>query len=83
MPDDTSRINTEQSQQTNDNDGDKANLTDMASRLKSLESKLETQPAIDQSKVNKVRDAISRGEYRVNPERVADKMIDFDADFDS
>lgn len=62
--------------------GDTVSLTDMASRLKSLESKLESQPAVDQSRVDKVREAISRGEYRVNPERVADKMMDFEADFD-
>lgn len=62
--------------------GDTVSLTDMASRMKSLESKLESQPAIDQSRVDKVREAISRGEYRVNPERVADKMMDFEADFD-
>ncbi len=62
--------------------GDTVSITDMASRLKSLESKLESQPAIDQSRVDKVRDAISRGEYRVNPDRVADKMMDFEADFD-
>lgn len=61
---------------------DTVSLTDMASRLKSLESKLETQPAIDQSRVNRVRDAISRGEFRIDPERVADKMMDFEADFD-
>lgn len=62
--------------------GDTVSLTDMASRLKSLESKLETQPAIDQSRVDRVREAISRGEFRIDPERVADKMMDFEADFD-
>ena len=62
--------------------GDTVSLTDMASRMKSLESKLETQPAIDQSRVDRVRDAISRGEFRIDPERVADKMMDFEADFD-
>ena len=62
--------------------GDTVSITDMASRLKSLESKLETQPAIDQSHVDRVRDAISRGEYRIDPERVADKMMDFEADFE-
>lgn len=62
--------------------GDTVSLTDMASRLKSLETKLESQPAIDQSRVDRVRDAISRGEFRIDPERVADKMMDFEADFD-
>lgn len=60
---------------------DKVSLTDMASRLKSLERKLADQPEVDQNRVDKVRNAMSRGEYRVNPDRVADKMMDFEADF--
>lgn len=60
---------------------DKVVLTDMASRLKSLEQKLTTQPEVDQAHVNRVRDAIARGEYRVDPDRVADKMMGFEQDF--
>jgi negative regulator of flagellin synthesis FlgM len=60
---------------------DKVVLTDMASRLKSLEQKLATQPDVDQAHVDRVRDAIARGEYRVDPERVADKMMGFEQDF--
>lgn len=60
---------------------DKVSLTDMASRLKTLERKLADQPEVDQTRVDKVRHAMSRGEYRVNPDRVADKMMDFEADF--
>ena len=60
---------------------DTVSLTDMASRLQSLEQKLATQPDVDQAHVNRVRDAISRGEYRVDPDRVADKMMDFESDF--
>ncbi len=60
---------------------DKVSLTDMASRLKSLEQKLAQQPDVDQARVDKVRNAMARGEYRVNPERVADKMMNFESDF--
>jgi len=60
---------------------DTVSLTDMASRLQSLEQKLASQPDVDQAHVNRVRDAISRGEYRVDPDRVADKMMDFESDF--
>jgi negative regulator of flagellin synthesis FlgM len=60
---------------------DKVVLTDMASRLKSLEQKLAKQPEVDQNHVNRVRDAIHRGEYRVNPDRVAGKMMGFERDF--
>ena len=60
---------------------DTVSLTDMASRLHSLEKKLASQPDVDQAHINRVRDAISRGEYRVDPDRVADKMMDFESDF--
>ena len=61
--------------------GDSVSLTDMAGRLQSLENKLASQSEVDQSHVNRVRDAISRGEYRIDPDRVADKMMDFESDF--
>jgi negative regulator of flagellin synthesis FlgM len=60
---------------------DKVSLTDMASRLKSLENKLAEQPDVDQARVDRVRTALARGEYRVNPDRVADKMMDFESGF--
>ncbi len=62
-------------------EGDSVQITDMAGRLRSLEQKLATQSDVDQSHVNEIRDAISRGEYKVDPDRVADKMMDFEADF--
>lgn len=62
---------------------DKVVLTDMASRLKSLEQKLAKQPEVDQNHVNRIRDAIHRGEYHVNPDKVADKMMGFEQDFKS
>lgn len=60
---------------------DKVVLTDMAARMKSLEQKLAKQPEVDQDHVNRVRDALKRGEYHVNPDRVADKMMGFEQDF--
>jgi len=61
--------------------GDTVSITDMAGRLRSLEQKLASQPDIDQAHINQVREAIARGEYKVNPDRVADKMMNFEADF--
>ena len=61
--------------------GDTVVLTDMAARLQSLEQKLTNQSDVDQAHVDRVRDAISSGEYHVDPDRVADKMMDFESDF--
>ena len=60
---------------------DKISLTDTAARLKALEHQLAQQPEIDNSLVNNVQDAISNGSYKVDPERVANKMMDFEASF--
>ena len=62
---------------------DAVTLADMAAHLQSLEQELAAQPDIDQEHINRVRSAISSGEYRVDADRVADKMIDFDSDFES
>ena len=60
---------------------DKVSLTDTAERLKSLEQQLASQPEVDKGRVSSVQHAISNGEYKVDPERVADKMIDFESSF--
>lgn len=60
---------------------DKLSLTDTAERLKALEYQLAQQPEVDRNRVSSVQDAISSGEYKVDPERVADKMINFEASF--
>lgn len=66
---------------TSSGNADTVSLTDMASRLKTLEQKLGEQSEIDQAKVERVKDLISSGEFRIDPARVADKMIDFESDF--
>lgn len=60
---------------------DKVVLTEMAAHLKTLEQKLTSQPEINQAHVDNIRKAIARGEYRINPQRVAGKMVDFESDF--
>lgn len=60
---------------------DKVSMSNMASRLKSLEGKLSAQPEIDQDRVQQVRDALNSGEFKVDPERVANKIVDFESDF--
>lgn len=60
---------------------DKVSLTDTAARLKALEEQLAVQPEIDRDRVGDVQNAISNGKYKVDPERVADKMMNFEASF--
>ncbi len=62
---------------------DKISLTATAARLKHLEQRLATDaPPFDAERVNRMKQAIASGEYRVDAGRVADKMIDFEKSFD-
>ncbi|MDH5180188.1 MAG: flagellar biosynthesis anti-sigma factor FlgM [Gammaproteobacteria bacterium] len=60
---------------------DKVSLTDTAARLKALEQQLTSQPEVNSIKVDEVKDALSNGNYKVNPERIADKMLSFESGF--
>lgn len=97
MPDDVSGKHSNPSQQNQDISGETdttasrqtrqtrnpetVEVTKMTSQLKSLEKKLAKQPHVDQDHVNRVREAIHRGKYQVDSDRVANKMLGFDEDF--
>ena len=63
------------------NPSDKVSLTDTASKLKALEKQLASEPEVDLRRVSDVSSALNKGEYKVNPDRVAGKMMDFEASF--
>lgn len=71
------RSNPEQSHES-DPGSDKVSLTDTASKLKDIERSMGNDGAVNQDRVNEVKNALSRGEYTVDADRVADKMIDFE-----
>jgi negative regulator of flagellin synthesis FlgM len=55
--------------------GDSVTLTDSAMRLQRLAQAVADAPVADANRVASVKDALSRGEYRVNSERIADKIL--------
>lgn len=57
---------------------DKVSLTSTAARLKDIEHRLASQTPVDNNRVKQVKSAISNGEYHVDPDRVAHKMINFE-----
>ncbi len=66
-----------------DSGDDKVSLTSTAARLKDIERRLATdQPPFDAERVNRMKQAIASGEYRVDSSRVADKMLNFEKSFD-
>ncbi len=63
---------------------DKVSLTSTAARLKDIEQRLAaSQTPIDDKRVKQVKSAINNGEYNVDADRVANKMINFESSLHS
>ena len=54
---------------------DSVTLTDGAVRLQKLARAVADAPATDAGRVASVKAAVTRGEYRINPEKEADKIL--------
>jgi len=50
-------------------------ITDSASQLAALEQTLRSLPAVDEARVAQLRTAIEQGSYTVQPQQVADQLI--------
>ena len=60
--------------------GDTVTLTDSARQLQRLAEAVAASPATDTERVQALKASIGRGDYQVNPERVADKIIQSERD---
>lgn len=59
---------------------DVVNITDTATRLSQIENQLSAVPVVNDQRVSEVRGALNSGNFDINPERVADKIISFELD---
>ena len=57
---------------------DSLRLTGEATSLQALQRQLSTAPAVDNARVQAVREALENGSYRINPEAIAQRMLDMD-----
>jgi negative regulator of flagellin synthesis FlgM len=62
---------------------DAVQITDTATRLKSIEARLAGVPDVDRSRVEAVRRKLESGDYEVNPGRVAQKLLKLEQDLSS
>ncbi len=69
---DSSTSNTES---TANAETDPVQITGSARQLAKLEQHLQELPAVDEARVADIRDALATGRYKVNAQRVADKML--------
>ncbi len=59
---------------------DSINLTNSATRIKALEELVAHLPIVDTKKIEQIQNSINDGTYEINPERIAEKMIQFEKD---
>ncbi|MEG2806271.1 flagellar biosynthesis anti-sigma factor FlgM [Stenotrophomonas sp.] len=57
---------------------DSLRLTDQATNLQALQSKLTAAPAIDAGRVQAVRESLQNGTYKINPDAIASRMLELD-----
>lgn len=57
---------------------DRISVTDTAAQLQALEKIIAKEPAVNLQKVDNVRAAVNSKQFDINPQRVADKMLNFE-----
>lgn len=57
---------------------DRVTVTETAAQLHALEKVIAKEPAINLQKVDNVRATVNSKQFDINPQRVADKMLNFE-----
>lgn len=55
--------------------GDRIQLSPLSSRLQAIETGMADTPVVDSARVAEIRQAIAEGRFRVNPDVVADHLL--------
>jgi negative regulator of flagellin synthesis FlgM len=53
-------------------------LSGLPEVIKTTAARLAAEPAVDETRVRTIKDALARGEYQIDAERIARKLIDSD-----
>ena len=64
--------------ETSSSAADRVTLTNTASRLQNIEQQLSNASSIDNARVAEVQSAITSGDYAIDSDRIADKMLAFE-----
>jgi negative regulator of flagellin synthesis FlgM len=62
--------------------GEQVNITDSARALASLSDAVQQTPDIDQGRVASIQQALASGQYQVDPDRIAGRMLQLEQDLD-
>ena len=59
--------------------GDQVQFSSQASQLQALEAEIANLPVVDTQRVQDVQRTLATGSFQIEPARVADKMLNFEA----
>jgi negative regulator of flagellin synthesis FlgM len=65
-------------QQASNARGENVNLSSQAKNLKQLEQKLGEYPEMDDDRIEQIRTALADGSYKIDAEKLAQKMLEMD-----
>lgn len=60
-------------------DDDSVALTEQTSKIQQLINQMKSAPAVDLDRVLPVQEKVAKGEYSIEYQRVANKMLDFES----
>jgi negative regulator of flagellin synthesis FlgM len=67
---------------TSDNsDDDSVEITGQANKISHLIAQMKAEPAVDPDRVSPVKEKLTKGDYQIEYERVANKMLDFESNY--
>jgi len=70
--------NARENSATAPSDQDNLTITGTAAKLKQLEDSIAQLPIVDMQRVEDLQQAINNGSYTINPEKIAEKLIDME-----
>jgi flagellar biosynthesis anti-sigma factor FlgM len=62
-------------------DVDSVNITGQAGKIGRLIAQMKAEPAVNPDRVSPVKDKLEKGDYEIDLEQIANKMLDFESSY--